>query len=137
LAHSVEHLVCMRLIKEAQLGNSHATGSDPAGDEHGTKAGFRDRTRAATASTRAPGISPSRWWARKSLDECSPWGASMFKARLRDGTEPARQRHDGRAHGVGGAAAGGRSYARRAALTRRGSVSRGKAKRTAFKAARA
>jgi hypothetical protein len=42
LAHSVEHLVCMRLIKEAQLGNSHATGSDPAGDEHGTKAGFRD-----------------------------------------------------------------------------------------------
>jgi hypothetical protein len=37
------------LIKEAQLGNGHATGSNPAGDEHGTKAGFRDRTRVATA----------------------------------------------------------------------------------------
>jgi hypothetical protein len=60
----------MRLIKEAQLGNSHATGSDPAGDEHGTKAGFRDRTRAATASTRAPGIPPNRLCACKSAAAC-------------------------------------------------------------------
>jgi hypothetical protein len=60
----------MRLIKEAQLGNNHATGSEPAGDEHGTKAGFRDRTRAATASTRAPGISPNRLCASKSAAAC-------------------------------------------------------------------
>jgi hypothetical protein len=49
LAHYVEHLMFVPLIKEVQLGNGHATGSNPAGDEHGTKAGFRDRTRAATA----------------------------------------------------------------------------------------
>jgi hypothetical protein len=48
------------------------------------------------------------------LDECSPWGASRFKARLRDDTEPAGQRHDGRAHGVGGAARLGMLAYRRA-----------------------
>jgi hypothetical protein len=47
------------------------------------------------------------------LDECSPWGASRFKARLRDDTEPAGQRHDGRAHGAGGAARLGMSTAAR------------------------
>jgi hypothetical protein len=55
---------------EARLGNSHAPGSDPAGDEHGTKAGFRDRTRAATASTRAPGIPSNRLCASKSAAAC-------------------------------------------------------------------
>jgi hypothetical protein len=30
---------------------------------------------------------------------------SVFKARMGDGTDPAGQQHEGRAHGVGGAAA--------------------------------
>jgi hypothetical protein len=45
------------------------------------------------------------------LDECSPWGVLVFKARQGDDAEPAGQRHEGRAHGVGGTAAVARSSA--------------------------
>jgi hypothetical protein len=79
----------MPLIKEAQLGNSHATGSNPAGDEHGTKAGFRDRTRAATAN----GLAVHKTGEKQC--GCSHHGLVGIQARQGVGATPAGQWHEG------------------------------------------
>jgi hypothetical protein len=47
LAQTIEHLVRVLLVKtrRSQLGDGQATGSNPAGIELGTNAGFRKRAR--------------------------------------------------------------------------------------------
>jgi hypothetical protein len=53
LAQTIEHLVRVLLVKtrRSQLGDSQATGSNPAGIELVTNAGFRNKSKVVASST--------------------------------------------------------------------------------------
>jgi hypothetical protein len=101
--------------KAATQGRAALLGLGPARSVHGTKAGFRDRRRAATTHLVVQAFQRTVGMQGRGLDVCSPWGSGMAGSPWRGevmATVCGVGRHTGARGSMAGIVPGGEDMAR-------------------------